>query len=439
MATEHWGVLGGGVLGLTLALALAEQGKRVTLIEAADSPGGLVTPWRIGETEWDRFYHVIVSSDQRLLATLHKLGIADKVSWGRTKTLFFAGESLHPLNNVFDYLRLPTLRLIDKLRLGFNIVYGSRISNPRKLEGMSAAQWLTRISGRRAYENLWRPLLRAKLGSNEPQASAAFIWSIMRRFYGAREGGAKVESYGYVEGGYRTVVSAFRRHLENLGVDIVCDAPVKSVDRLSDGGVVVQLAEGQQTFDKAVMTFAAPIASRVCDQFNAQERARLQAIQYQGVVCVSLLLKRPLGGAYLTYITDESLPFTTVIEMTSLVDRQQLGGHHLVYLPKYVPCADAFLQEADESVIGQFVAGLKKMYPDLNDEDIVTARVARTPYVAPVMTKHYSKLLPPAKTSVRDLFMISSAQLLYGSSSVEETMRLVDAHLPQLLGEQENV
>ena len=33
---ERWGVVGGGLLGLTLALRLAERGRRVTLIEAAD-------------------------------------------------------------------------------------------------------------------------------------------------------------------------------------------------------------------------------------------------------------------------------------------------------------------------------------------------------------------------------------------------------------------
>lgn len=432
MAEQTWAVLGGGILGLTLAMELAQRGKRVTLIEAADSPGGLVTPWTLQDIVWDRFYHVIVSSDSRLLGTLERLGLSERVEWGQTNTLFYAGDGLHPLNNVFDYLRLPELRLIDKLRLGLNIVYGASIRDGRRLEGLSAAEWLTRISGRNAYLKLWRPLLRAKLGSNEQHASAAFIWGVMRRFYGAREGRTKVEQFGYVRGGYQAVIDAFCDHLRERGVELVCNAPVQSVTP-SNGGLDIAFGDRRAHFDRAVMTFAAPVAARVCDSFSTQEMQRLQGILYQGVVCVSLLLRRPLGGAYLTYITDESLPFTTVIEMTSLVDREQLGGHHLVYLPKYVPADDPFLQQPDEAVIAGFLAGLRRMYPDLRDEDLVDVHVARTPYVAPVMTRNYSALVPPVSTSVPHLYMVSSAQLVHGSSSVEETMRLVDRSLPQLV------
>lgn len=435
MAGNTWAILGGGMLGLTLALDLAERGHKVTLIEAADTPGGLVTPWRMGDVQWDRFYHVIVSSDNRLLQLLEKLGVTDRVAWGQTNTLFYAGSELHPLNNVFDYLRLPELGLIDKLRLGFNIVYGASKKDGQRLESMSAEKWLSRISGRNAYLKLWRPLLRAKLGSNEPHASAAFIWGVMRRFYGAREGKTKIEQFGYVKGGYQTVVDAFSAHLENLGVELVCNSPVRSISPAEGGGIDVAFADQERHFERAAMTFAAPIAARVCQALNEEERARLGRILYQGVVCVSLLLKRGLGGAYLTYITDESLPFTTIIEMSSLVDRRQLGGNHLVYLPKYVPSDDPFLRKTDDEIIAMFIEGVRKMYPDFSDDDIVDAHVARTPYVAPVMTRHYSENVPPVTTSVPDLYMISSAQLVHGSSSVEETMRLVHRNIDQLVGD----
>lgn len=432
---RHWGVLGGGVLGLTLALRLAEQGEKVSVIEAGPHPGGLVTPWQIGDVTWDRFYHVIVSSDAQLLAVLRQIGVHDEVEWRRTRTLFYAGDDLYPLNDVFDYLRLPELRLLDKLRLAFNIIYGSRIARGHTLEDLSAAEWLTRYSGRRAYERLWRPLLRAKLGSNEPHASAAFIWGVMRRFYGAREGRTKTEMFGYVRGGYARVIEAWCDHLRGLGVEFVCDAPVQGVDADSTG-VTVRLPGLERRFDRCVMTFAAPIVARVCTDLAPDRRERLQAILYQGVVCVSLLLRRPLGGAYLTYITDESIPFTTVIEMSTLVERSELGGHHLVYLPKYVPAGDPFLQRPDDTVIAEFVAGLQRIYPDLVASDIVTARVARTPFVAPVMTRGYSALLPPVDTGLDNLYLVSSAQLVHGSSSVNETIRLADAALPRLLPEE---
>lgn len=433
MESKRWAVLGGGVLGITLALELAKKGHKVSLIEGADTPGGMVTPWEMEDVVWDRFYHVIVSSDSRLLDTLERIGLAEQVAWGQTNTLFFGGKGLHPLNNVFDYLKLPELSLIDKFRLGLNIIYGSRIANGARLDNMLASEWLTKISGRKAYERLWRPLLRAKLGSNEPHASAMFIWSVMRRFYGAREGKSKVELFGYVEGGYRNVIEHFTKALEAQGVELVCNARVESVDATEDGSVLVSYAGQQRTFERATMTFAAPIASRVCPALSEAEHQGLNRILYQGVVCVSLLLKRGLGGAYLTYITDESLPFTTIIEMSSLVDREQLGGYHLVYLPKYVPSDDEFLCRDDDSIMQSFIDGVRKMYPDFTEADIVSAHVARTPFVAPVMTRHYADNIPQIHTSVPGVSMLSSAHLVHGSSSVEETMRLVDRCLPELM------
>ena len=44
------------------------------------------------------------------------------------------------------------------------------------------------------------------------------------------------------------------------------------------------------------------------------------------------------------------MPFTAVIEMSALVDRQQFGGNRLVYLPKYVDPADPLFEQSDEQI-----------------------------------------------------------------------------------------
>ena len=56
----------------------------------------------------------------------------------------------------------PPLGLVDKLRLGATIVHASRVTDWRRLEGISAVDWLRRWSGRRTLEKIWVPLLRAK-------------------------------------------------------------------------------------------------------------------------------------------------------------------------------------------------------------------------------------------------------------------------------------
>ncbi len=74
------------------------------------------------------------------------------------------------------------------------------------------------------------------------------------------------------------------------------------------------------------------------------------------------MLRRPLSGYYLTYLMDD-LPFTAVVEMTALVDPEQLGGHALVYLPKYVAPDDPLFDVPDDEIEARFLAGSPEGVP----------------------------------------------------------------------------
>ena len=428
---ERWAVLGGGMLGLTLALRLAQRGYEVQLIEAAPTLGGLTSSWHHNGLSWDRYYHVIEASDVHLIGLLGELGLAPDIVWGVTKTNFYAGNTLHPLNDVFDYAHLPTIGLIDKTRLALNILYGSRIRNGIALEKQTAEDWLVRWSGQRTFDKLWRPLLRAKLGDNFHRASAAYVWSVIRRFYGARHGHRKTELFGYLPGGYSRIIDTMLAVLERKGVKLEIGTDVTGVE-LTKQGIEVATAGGARAFDKAIVTFASPIAARTCAGLTTEEKARHEQILYQGVVCASFLSKRPLGGAYLTYITDDTLPFTTVIEMSSLVDRRQLNDYHLIYLPKYVPSDDTLLQAKDTDIKDLFLGGLRQMFPDLVPADIDAFQVARTRYVLAIPTLNYSDRLPPISTTVRDLYICNSAHIVNASLSVNETVDLANRTVDQL-------
>lgn len=428
----HWGIVGGGMLGLTLAYRLSQAGQKVTVLEAAPVLGGLASAWQLGEAVWDRYYHVTLLSDAKLRALLRELDLEDEIRWAVTRTNFFTGRSMHPLNNALDFFRLPMLSPLDKLRLAATIVYGSRIEDGRALEATSAEAWLTRLSGRATYRNLWRPLLRSKLGSNHEKASAAYIWSVIRRFYAARRGGLKTEMFGYVPGGYHRILSVLAETLRSAGVTLEAGMPVTSI-AASGAGFTVAAGGKTRSFDRVVNTCVAPIATRVSEGLSAAEKERHDAIVYQGIVCASLLLDRPLGNAYLTYITDETIPFTSVIEMSSLIDRALIGGMHLVYLPKYVPLDDPLLDAGDDAVEAAFLPALQRMFPDLRRDQIKAFKVTRTRHVLALSTLNYSDRLPPMATSVPGLSIVNSAQIVNASLSVNESVALANEAAAMLL------
>ena len=429
------GIVGGGVLGMALALRLRKAGAHVTLLESAPATGGLASSDDLGGYTWDRFYHVILMSDLHTRALLEELGIADKLRWGVTRTGFYTDGKLYSLSNNLEFLKFPPLSLLDKFRLGGTIFLASQIRDGKNLEKILCEEWLTRWSGRRVVERMWLPLLKSKLGENYRIASASFIWAIIARMYAARRSGLKREMFGYVDGGYDLVLRALQARLDSLGVVTRYGAKVAELqDR--GGGVQVRLASAETlSFDKVVTTIPTQAIASLCPQLQDDEKSRLKEVTYQGIVCASVLTRQALGPYYVTNITDRWVPFTGVIEMTALVDKERFGGNSLVYLPCYLTQQDPYWQAPDEQVQADFIAALERMYPHFKREDVVAFKVFRARQVLAISTLEYSdKLLPPLRTSLPNVFVLNSAQIANGTLNVNETLGVVDANFDALAG-----
>jgi protoporphyrinogen oxidase len=438
-APERWAIVGGGLLGMTLAHRLAGAGKRVTLFEAAEQLGGLASAWRLGDVVWDRHYHVTLLSDTALRSLLDELGLEKEIEWVETRTGFYTGGKLYSMSNTLEFLRFPPLNLPCKLRLAATIFYASRIKDWRRLEKVSVSDWLRRWSGRATFEKIWLPLLRAKLGENYAKASAAFIWTIIARMYAARRTGLKKEMFGYVPGGYARILERFAQKLEDENVSVKLGQRVKRVEQIRDSEILVEFENGARAeFDGIVLTTPASAAAEACAGLSDEEKARLGGIEYQGIICASLLLKRPLADFYVTNITDSRIPFTAVIEMSALVDREQFGGRALVYLPKYVAPDDASFALSDDELKEKFLAALEQMYAHFDRRDLLSFRVSRIRQVFPIPTLNYSVRLPSIETSLRGAFIVNSAQIVNGTLNVNETVQLAERAVSQILTASEN-
>ncbi|MEO7986686.1 MAG: NAD(P)/FAD-dependent oxidoreductase [Gemmatimonadales bacterium] len=424
---ERVGIVGGGILGMTLAHRLRAAGMQPTILEAAPHSGGLASSQSIGGYTWDRFYHVILLSDGHLRGLLDELGVSEQLRWGTTRTGFYTDERLYSMSDVLEFLRFPPLSLVDKLRLAGTIMYASRLRDWKRLESIPVTEWLSNLSGRHTFERIWLPLLRSKLGDNYRLASAAFIWAIIARMYAARRSGLKKEMFGYVEGGYDVILRRFRDRLEADGVDILCGRNVTNVHDLGSE-VAVQFESGERRlFDKLILTISAPRVAAVCPQLSESERERLHRVVYQGIICGSLLLRKPLADFYVTNITEDWVPFTAVIEMTALVDRAHFGGHSLVYLPRYVTQQDPAWETSDDALWEANFKALERMYPGFDRRDVVATQTARVREMLAVSTLGYSdSAAPPLTTSMPNVYVANSAQIANGTLNVEETVTLAE-------------
>lgn len=434
MKPKKWGIVGGGIMGMTLAHRLAKQGHEVTVFEAAPELGGLVSPWKMNDVEWDKFYHVILLSDFGTRDILKEIGLEERTHWVETKTGFYMNGKLYSMSDTIEFLKFPALNLIDKFRLGLTILVASRIKDWKKLENIPVTDWLKKWSGNNTYNKIWLPLLRAKLGESYQRTSAVFIWATIQRLYGARKSGLKKEMFGFVDGGYKTVVNAFKDKLVAEGVIIKTGYTANEVKTNANNKPSVSFVNNPtEEFDEVIVTLPSGISARLCKGLTETEVQRLNNIEYLGVMCVAVLLDRPISEFYITNITDTWVPFTGVIEMSALVDKKFLGGNSLVYLPKYIGSNDPMFNQSDEEIKEYFISNFKKMYPDLADGNIKFAGVARAKHVITVLTKGYSDNLPGVKTSIPGVSIVNTSYIQDGTLNVNETIRVADTKLQEIL------
>jgi len=475
--SERVAIVGSGFLGMTLALRLAKAGHNVTIFESGSEIGGLASAWEIGDVVWDKHYHVTLASDRFTRKLIEELGLRDEYRWVETKTGFYTDGKLHSMSNTKEFLTFPPLDLVSKLRLGATIFFASRVKEWKNLEKILVEEWLTKLSGIKTFEKIWKPLLKAKLGDAYKKTSAAFIWATIQRMYAARNSGLKTESFGYVRGGYARVLERFSDVLAKNGVDIRLNTPVECIKKLENGKIHVSIPSTRRrtdsksytmpqktkygmmqaaaavapgfsgaflfepdpqpnivefrgngvgdTFDKVILTCPSNIVAKISPQLTTTEKNALNNIQYQGIVCASVLMKCSLSNFYITNITDD-MPFTGVIEMSALVDKKEFGRNALVYLPKYAAPNDEFFEMSDNEIQRIFLNGLEKMYSHFSRKDVLAFKVSRVRQVFPLPVLNYSRDLPSMKTSVEGLYVVNSSHIVNGTLNVNETVHLAE-------------
>ena len=138
------GIIGGGIMGISLGYFLTKAGVEVDIYEASAGLGGLAGPLILEDgAQIDRFYHTILSSDRNLRALCQELGIADQMRFKETRTGFYYQNEIYSMNNIIEFLRFPPLGWIDRFRLGLTILAAMFISDWHRLESISVKEWLS--------------------------------------------------------------------------------------------------------------------------------------------------------------------------------------------------------------------------------------------------------------------------------------------------------
>jgi protoporphyrinogen oxidase len=414
---ERVAVLGAGPMGLAVAYQLLERGRHPIVFEADDRVGGMTACFDFSGLSIERFYHFHCTSDHAFLQLIEKLGIGSRMHWVSTKMGFWYGGRVQPWGNPIALLGFSGLGLASKLRYGLHAFLATKRKDWSALDRIEATGWIRRWVGEEAFEVLWRRLFELKFYDYAETLSAAWIWSRIRRIGRSRYDLFR-EKLGYLEGGSDTFLAALRAHIETRGGEIRLRSPVSRV-AIEDGelrGVVV--GEELQPFSKVISTVPLPFVPRLMPGLPEALLARYRALQNIGVVCVIVKLKKPLTGNFWLNVNDPEMDIPGLVEYSNL---RPLDAH-VVYVPFYMPGEHPKFQEPDEAFHQRVRTYLRRINPELRDEDFLDIRASRYRHAQPICTPRFLERLPDARLPVNGLWAADTSHYYPEDRGISESI-----------------
>ncbi|CAH0247441.1 15-cis-phytoene desaturase [Massilia sp. Bi118] len=292
MNQEQVVVIGGGLAGLSCAVALADQGLKVTVLEAAPGLGGRASSWAEANTGdvVDIGPHIFHSEYHNMTAFLERMGTSRLITWQPRKVLTIASKPdalplKHaplppPLSLMPSILKAPGLHLEDYLSMAKVAMRGMEFGEEEvdKLDAESALDFLRRKG---VSEDLidWWWRFAAMVVTNVPleRCSAASLLRIHAQLSGYRELHFGFGAVGlgelYTDQATKIIEDAGGRVLTGTKVaSLLLDRGVDGV-LLEDGTkifaeTVVSAVPPQQLFEMLPPSLAAQAPFALCDSFE---------------------------------------------------------------------------------------------------------------------------------------------------------------------------
>lgn len=418
----HIAVIGAGATGLAAAYLLADAGHRVTVVDAAAKPGGLLATFDAGGAPLEHFYHHFFTHDAEIHWLLGELGLADRIIYRPTSMGMYRGGQVYPFNGLCDLLRFRAIPLLDRLRFGLTSMALAYAPCYTDAETTAAVDWFERRAGKSATDAIWRPMLGVKFGAAADRVPLAWMAGRLRQRLRSRRLG--VERLGYLGGSLQVLVDALVAALQHRGVQMRLATQVERF--LARQGRVVGMATSSgPVFADAVLATTPPAAvARWARPLDGAFSARLESSRYLGVVCTVLALRQRLSPCYWLNVADPGFDFGGVIEQTHLVPPETYRGRHLVYLSRYLSMSDPLWSMSDEAVLERQASQLSQLFRRDVRSLLEASWVFRSAHAAPETVIGFHRAIPPFQSPIPNLYLANMCHVYPDERSVSNSIRI---------------
>jgi protoporphyrinogen oxidase len=422
-------IIGGGYAGLTAAFELQKQGHAVTVFEKYGQWGGQAATLPLLGTRIEYFYHHLFGSDAHILGLMDELGIGDQLRWIESKVGWYSGGQIYDLVTPFDLIRFGPVSLINRVKLGLMYLYLPRVDNWRRLEKITARDWILRYMGQEIYEKFWGPLLRGKFGEMADQVSMTWLWGKIKVRGSSRQGASAKEKLAYPLGSFDTITRALVDRLQAGGADMRLNHEVLGLGTdPDDPHRIHSVVTKKETlpFDLVIATVPGYNLLQIGPPALAEGKygEQLRSVRYQAALVLLLASKRSLSRIYWMNIGDRSMPFVGVIEHTNYVPPSEYQGRHIIYVSNYLEHDDPLYRMSAHELFELYAPHLKKINPAFDPTWIEKKIVLRADAGQPVITCHYSGRIPDYRTPIEGLYLANTLQIYPEDRGTNYSVRL---------------
>jgi squalene-associated FAD-dependent desaturase len=403
-------VVGGGLAGMAAALACADAGAEVTLVERRRRLGGATWSFRHNDLWFDNGQHVFLRCCTAYRAFLERLGVADRVRLqsrldvpvvapgGRTAQLRRSRLLPAPVHLGRSLLTYRHLRVRDRLRLGPAALALRRVDvDTAEADQQTFGEWLTRHGqSPEAQAALWDLICRPTVNLPVTEASLALAATVFQTGLLTEAGAADIGwasvPLGELHG------DAGLRALERAGVEVLTGAPVSAVDRPPGGaGFTVRVAGTQRAADAVVVAVPHTAVVDVVPDLDGL-RGVGERLGVSPIVNVHVVYDRR--------VTDLELAAGVGTDVQFVFDRTAGAGlDRGQYLAVSLSAADPYLDRPPDEVKAAVVAGLAELFPRARAARVVDTLVSREPAATFRGVPGSRSARPPSTTAVPGLVL----------------------------------
>ena len=370
-------VIGGGLAGVTAALALVDAGAEVALVERRGRLGGLTWSFERGGRWFDNGQHVFLRCCTRYLAFLDRIGSAGLVHQqprldvpvvapgGRTARIS-RSQLPAPAHLAWSLARYRHLSLGERLRLA-PAAFGLLRLDPDdpSLDASTFGAWLAaRHQNRAAIARLWDVITVPTVNLPAAEASLAMAARVFHTglldHRDAGDIGWSSVPLGRLHG------DAMAAALERAGVEVMAGTAVDKVVSTA-GGFAVHTPARVLTADQVVVATPHDVTSRIVPAGLLPD---LSPLGHSPIVNVHLVLDRRVTDLPMAAAIDSPVQF--VFDRTGAADRR--AGQ---YLAISLSAADDYVGRGSAELVTTFADALGELFPAARRASIVDGVVTR--------------------------------------------------------------